>query len=43
MTMQLEDVFGELQQVNLPATMDGDLEDLIKALRMASREESVAL
>jgi peptide chain release factor 1 len=25
---------------NLPATMDGDLEDLIKALRMASREES---
>jgi peptide chain release factor 1 len=28
---------------NLPATMDGDLEDLIKALRMASREESVAL
>jgi peptide chain release factor 1 len=28
---------------NLPATMDGDLEDLIRALRMASREESVAL
>ena len=28
---------------NLPATMDGDLDDLIKALRMASREESVGL
>jgi hypothetical protein len=28
---------------NLPATMDGDLEDLIKALRMASREESGVL
>ncbi len=28
---------------NLPGTMDGDLEDLIKALRMASREELVGL
>ena len=25
---------------NLPATMDGDLEELVKALRMASREEA---
>ena len=28
---------------NLPATMDGDLDDLIKALRLASREESGGL
>jgi peptide chain release factor 1 len=28
---------------NLPGTMDGDLFDLVKALRMASREEDIAL
>jgi peptide chain release factor 1 len=28
---------------NLPATMDGDLEELVQALRMASREESGGL
>lgn len=28
---------------NLPGTMDGDLADLVKALRMASREEDIAL
>ena len=28
---------------NLPATMDGDLEELVKALRMASREEDFGL
>lgn len=28
---------------NLPETMDGDLADLVKALRMASREEDIAL
>jgi peptide chain release factor 1 len=28
---------------NLPAIMDGDLEDIVKALRLASREEARAL
>lgn len=28
---------------NLPGTMDGDLADLVKALRMASREEDIAI